>query len=205
VDETGRESGLLIPVLSNSSIKGFIVGEQVYWVINRSMDMVAGAELYSKRGWAPNGDFRYKGRDSTTSSCAGMPCSTAASSSRLATHASLTAKARRTLPGPVGYELVNQGGVDVVAEGRKDSRPHTHAAGTVEYLSSYLYRLVFNDNFSQAISSEVASDVSLTHATTDASPPSRWTASRPLPARPTATRPGFSTCPACATTCSTGP
>ena len=63
VDENGRESGLLIPVLSNSSIKGFIVGEQVYWVINRSMDMVAGVELYSKRGWAPNGDFRYKGRD----------------------------------------------------------------------------------------------------------------------------------------------
>ena len=52
---------MLIPVLSNSSIKGFIVGEQVYWVINRSMDMVVGAEYYSKRGWAPNGDFRYKG------------------------------------------------------------------------------------------------------------------------------------------------
>ena len=25
------------------------------------MDMVVGAEYYSKRGWAPNGDFRYKG------------------------------------------------------------------------------------------------------------------------------------------------
>ena len=62
VDETGRESGFLIPVLSNSSIKGFIVGEQYYWVINRSMDMVVGVELFSKRGWAPNGDFRYKGR-----------------------------------------------------------------------------------------------------------------------------------------------
>ncbi len=55
-------SGLLVPVLSNSSIKGLIVGEQVYWVINRSMDMVVGAENFSKRGWAPNGDFRYKGR-----------------------------------------------------------------------------------------------------------------------------------------------
>jgi LPS-assembly protein len=61
VDESGRESGLLIPVLSNSSIKGFIVGEQIYWVINRSMDMIVGSEYYSKRGWAPNGDFRYKG------------------------------------------------------------------------------------------------------------------------------------------------
>ena len=51
----------MIPVLSNSSIKGFIVGEQFYWVISRSMDMVIGTEYYSKRGWAPNGDFRYKG------------------------------------------------------------------------------------------------------------------------------------------------
>jgi len=25
------------------------------------MDMIAGLEYYSKRGWAPNGDFRYKG------------------------------------------------------------------------------------------------------------------------------------------------
>ena len=58
---TGRQSGLLIPVLSNSSIKGFVVGEQFYWVINRSMDMVIGSEYYSKRGFAPNGDFRYKG------------------------------------------------------------------------------------------------------------------------------------------------
>ncbi len=33
----------------------------------------------------------------------------------------------------------------------------------MEYLSSYVYRLVFDDNYSQAISSQVASDVVLTH------------------------------------------
>ncbi len=49
-------------------------------------------------------------------------------------------------------------------KGRKDFTPHTYAAGVAEYLSSYLYRLVFNDNFSQAISSEVASNVGLTHS-----------------------------------------
>ena len=42
VDETGRESGLLIPVISiGSSIRGFTFGEQAYLVLNRSMDMVA--------------------------------------------------------------------------------------------------------------------------------------------------------------------
>ena len=67
-------------------------------------------------------------------------------------------------PAPPTMALVNQGGVDVVALGRKDLTPETRIAGNVEYLSSYVYRLVFNDNYSQAVSSEVASDLSLTHA-----------------------------------------
>ncbi len=50
VDETGRESGFLIPVVSTgSSIKGYTFGEQFYWAINRSMDMIAGTDYYSKR------------------------------------------------------------------------------------------------------------------------------------------------------------
>ncbi len=163
-NENTRESGLLIPVLSNSSIKGFIVGEQLYWVINRSMDMVAGVELYSKRGWAPNGDFRYKGRNLDHLIVRWNALLDRGVEQQIGnTLPSTSARPGVTLPGPIGYELVNQGGVDVVAEGRKDLTPFTRAAGTVEYLSSYLYRLVFNDNFSQAISSEVASDVSLTH------------------------------------------
>lgn len=152
VSETGRASGFLIPVLSNSSIKGFIVGEQVYWVINRSMDMVVGAELYSKRGWAPNGDFRYRGRDLNHLIVRWNALLDRGVEEEPGTSALLRNPFR-----------VNQGGVDVVAEGRRDISPSTRAAGTMEYLSSYLYRLVFNDNFSQAISSQVASNASLTH------------------------------------------
>jgi LPS-assembly protein len=164
VDETGRESGFLIPVLSNSSIKGFIVGEQIYWVINRSMDMVVGSEFFSKRGWAPSGDFRYKGPgidhlvvrwnallDRGVEEPVGATIPTAGV--RPADH----------LPGPIGEKLVNQGGVDVGAVGRKDFTSNTYAAGVVEYLSSYLYRLVFNDNYAQAVTSEITSDASLTH------------------------------------------
>ncbi len=150
IDETGRESGLLIPVLGNSSIKGFIAGEQAYWVINRSMDMIVGAEFYSKRGWAPNGDFRYKGP--------GLDHLTVR----------WNALFDRGVEEPVGTppteELVNQGGVDILALGRKDLSPETRIAANVEYLSSYIYRLVFNDDYSQAISSQVASTLSLTHA-----------------------------------------
>ena len=173
--DTGRESGFLIPVLSNSSIKGFIVGEQYYWVISRSMDMVVGSEYYSKRGWAPNGDFHYKGPgldhltvrwnallDRGVEEQIGNTIPT--SSARLPAQAGQQAASPQDLiPGPIGTELVNQGGVDVVALGRKDFTPETRVAGIVEFLSSYVYRLVFNDNYSQAISSEVSSDLSLVH------------------------------------------
>jgi LPS-assembly protein len=155
VEETGRESGLLIPVFSvGSSIRGYTFGEQVYWVISRNMDMTAGTEYYSKRGWAPSGDFRYKGLglDHLTARWnamldRGIKETVAASSTQLAS-----------------TQLVNQGGVDITAQGRKDLDHETRLAGNVEYLSNYVYRLVFSDDYSQAVSSEVQSSVSLTHA-----------------------------------------
>ncbi|MFZ1086092.1 MAG: LPS assembly protein LptD, partial [Terracidiphilus sp.] len=60
--------------------------------------------------------------------------------------------------------LVNQGGVDINAEGRQDLDSENRLAGKVEYLSSYIYRLVFNDNYELATNSEVQSELSLTHA-----------------------------------------
>ena len=129
------------------------MGEQVYIVLNRSMDMVVGTEYYSKRGWAPNGDFRYKGPDLD--------------------HFTVRWNAlidrgveQLQTSGPQAGQtiLVNQGGTDIVAEGRYDLTPETRAALNIEYLSSYVYKLVFNDNYLQAVNSEVHSTVSLTHA-----------------------------------------
>ena len=163
-DDTGRESGLLIPVLSNSSIKGFVVGEQYYWVINRSMDMIVGSEYFSKRGWAPNGDFRYKGAGLNQLNVRWNALLDRGIEEQVGPTLPLTSHRREdTLPGPTGYELVNQGGVDVLALGRKDFTENTRIAGTAEYLSNYIYRLVFNDNYYLAVSSEVASDVAFTH------------------------------------------
>jgi LPS-assembly protein len=165
-NETSRVSGLLTPVISNgSSIRGYTLGEQVYWAINRSMDMVVGAEYFSKRGWAPNGDFRYKGPGLDHLIARWNALLDRGIEEEIGNTLPTPGTARRTqvLAGPVGYELVNQGGVDVTVLGRKDFTPNTRVAGTMEYLSSYVYRLVFDDNYSQAISSNVASDVVLTH------------------------------------------
>ncbi|MGO9777738.1 MAG: LPS-assembly protein LptD [Terracidiphilus sp.] len=151
-DNTGRESGLLIPVISTgSSIRGYTFGEQAYWAINRNMDLLVGMEYYSKRGWAPNGDFRYKGY--------GLDHLTARWNALLDRGIELP-----SATDPNQMVLTNQGGVDISVLGRKDLTSKTRLAGSVDYLSSYLYRLVFNDNYWQAVSSEVQSNISLTHA-----------------------------------------
>jgi LPS-assembly protein len=154
VDDTGRESGFLIPIISNySSIAGYTFGEQFYWAINRSMDATVGTYYYSRRGWGPNGSFRYKGPGVdhlTVRWNALLDRGIKESVTDTATQATTT-------------QLVNQGGVDILALGRKDLTPETRIAGNVEYLYSYVYRLVFDDNYSQAVSSQVQSDISLTH------------------------------------------
>ncbi len=163
VDETGRDSGFLIPVLSTSSIRGYVLGEQFYWVISRNMDMIAGTDYYSKRGWAPNGDFRYRG--------SGLNHLTArwnALIDRGFIEQPTSQPAANCKPTPAGAllapELVNQGGVDISALGRRDLGAETRLAGNVEYLSCYVYRLVFNDSYGQAVNSEVKSDIALTRA-----------------------------------------
>ncbi len=161
VDQTGRESGFLLPVVSTgSSIRGDTFGEQFYWVINRSMDMIAGTEYYSKRGWAPNGDFRYRGP--------GLDHLTVSANAVLdrgfVPPPPNNPPAADCLPQPNAAGLINQGGVDINAQGRKDLTSDLRLAGNVEFLSCYVYRLVFNDNFTQAVNSEVKSDVGLTRA-----------------------------------------
>jgi LPS-assembly protein len=158
-DEMGRESGLLTPEFGyGSSIKGLVLGEQYYWVISRNMDMIVGTEYWSKRGWAPNGDFRYKGpgQDHFTTRWDALL-------DRGVVATVTTPPIPPSTTPTTSVQLVNQGGVDVTAQGRKDFTPNTRVAGIVEYLSSYVYRLVFNDNYSLATASEVSSVLSLTH------------------------------------------
>ena len=65
VERIGRQSGILIPGIGQSSLKGTILGESFYWAINRSLDATIGAEYYSAIGWAQHGEFR--SRPSATS------------------------------------------------------------------------------------------------------------------------------------------
>ena len=120
-NDTGRASGLLTPVISNgSSIRGYTLGEQAYWAINRSMDMVVGAEYFSKRGWAPNGDFRYKGPGLDHLIARWNALLDRGIEEEIGNTWPARGVIRPAQSRSVGYELVNQGGVDVTVLGRKD-------------------------------------------------------------------------------------
>jgi LPS-assembly protein len=157
VDAESRQSGILIPVLGDSSSKGLTVGEQIYWVINRSTDMTVGTIYYSDRGWEQSASLRYRGLGQNF----------------VKAHYSGLLDRGYT---PTGGTYTNQSGEDVTFSGRRDflddAAPgssgespamQTRAAANVEYLSSFVYREAFSSDFNQAVSSDVVSTVYGTH------------------------------------------
>jgi LPS-assembly protein len=140
VNGDARESGFEVPIVGNDTTKGLIFGEDVYFVLGRSADLLVGAQYFSKRGFAPNALFRYKGR--------GNDFATFRFNSLL-----------DRLPG-----TLNQGGVDLLFDARHDFDYETRAVTDIEYLSSYIYRQEFEDNYAVAINSEVKSQAFLSHA-----------------------------------------
>ena len=152
INESGRESGLMLDGFENSGVKGLVFGEQMYWAINRSSDLLVGAQYWSHRGFAPNGVFRYKGPNVD-----GLIVRWNALLDR-----GIDEQFTNT-DGTTTTERVNQGGANITAVGRKDFTENARIAGNIEYLSSYIYRLAFDENLAQATSSQVQSDAAFTH------------------------------------------
>lgn len=145
VDTGQRQSGVLIPVLGQSSTKGWIVGEQVYVTLGRSADLTMGLQYYSLRGYSEMATFREKGFGDDF----------------FQAHFSALQDRGYT---PDGGTYTNQGGEDVTAAFREQMiDEHTRMVADGEYLSSYVYREAFTDNFNQAVSSDITSVGYLTH------------------------------------------
>ncbi len=138
-----RQSGFLIPNIGTSSIKGTILGESVFWAINRSMDAHLGAEYYSKRGWAPMGEFRARPSESSF----------------------LDLNYYGVLDRGVGDPPMNQGGEEVRLTGQSDFPHNFRGVANVDYLSSFVFRVAFSEVFTQAVDSEVKSSAFLSNAT----------------------------------------
>jgi LPS-assembly protein len=138
-----RQSGFLIPNIGTSSVKGTILGESLFWAINRSMDAHIGAEYFSARGWAPQGEFRT--RPSETSF--------------------VDLNFFSVLDRGTGKPPVNQGGEEVRLSAEGAFGHNFHGVANIDYLSSFVFRLAFNDVFAQAVNSEVRSEAFLSNTT----------------------------------------
>ncbi len=144
--EGERQAGFLIPIVGNSSKKGFVLGEEIYMPLGRSADLTVGAQYFSSRGWqqAASFHFRGNGQDFVNARYSGLLDRGYYQSTPTASN-------------PAATTYVNQGGEDVLVNGRRDFGPHTRVAANAEYLSSYVYREAFTDNFNQAVSSDITS------------------------------------------------
>jgi LPS-assembly protein len=153
VAREARDTGFLVPTIGRSSTKGNIVGDSFYWVINRSLDATVGAEYFSKRGWSQRGEFR--ARPSGTSYVdlnffgvvdRGIPSPDQCTAT--------------TPPVCTAVPPLKEGGQEVRLTAEANFYGF-RAVSNIDYLSSFLFRLAFNEVFTQAVNSEVKSQVFL--------------------------------------------
>ncbi len=115
-----------------------MLGDAYYWAINRMMDATLGAEYYSLRGWSQRGEFR--ARPSETSY--------------------VDLNYFGVIDRGIGSPPLKEGGENV----RLNSAGNIdgfRGVANIDYLSSFLFRLAFNEVFSQAVYSEVKSQAFL--------------------------------------------
>jgi len=147
-----RESGFLLPVVGNSSSKGFVFGDEFYWAPVPWLDTSLGAEYLSRRGSAERALFRAKPWENTSIKYnyfgvidRGVP-----------TVVNVGLPTQTT-------ELVSQGGHEQQLEITSLLKDNWRFVSDVNELSSLTFRLAFADTFGDAINSEVRSSIFLTH------------------------------------------
>ncbi len=151
VERLGRESGFLIPNFGTSNTKGTVIGDSFYWAINRSMDATVGGEFLSKRGWALQENYRYRPNE--------------ASFLNLSYFGVLDRGITTTSVNQAGQtvsQTAKQGGEDVKLNAATTFAHDVRGVASIDYLSSFIFRLAFTENFSQAVDSEVKSAAFLT-------------------------------------------
>jgi LPS-assembly protein len=150
-----RQSGFLIPSIGQSSSKGTILGESAYWAINPSMDARLGAEYFSSRGWSQRGEFRAEPSETSF-----VDLNYFGVLDRGIEQSQLDPTTGKAVP-----VHVDQGGEDVRLDAQSDFGHNFRGVADIDYLSSFVFRLAFNEIFSQAVHSEVQSQAFLSNTT----------------------------------------
>ncbi|HEV2423883.1 MAG TPA: LPS assembly protein LptD [Terriglobia bacterium] len=131
---TPRQTGFLLPEVGNSTLKGRILGDAFYWAINRSADLMAGAEDYSSRGTAFIGRFRARPSDTSSLEVNYL---------QVNDHGTGPLPTQRA----PGEDLRAVGGDDDLGWGFR-------GVVDVDYINSLAFRLTWSGNFNEAVTSE---------------------------------------------------
>lgn len=138
LEKQPRRSGFLTPSFGNSSRFGQMIGFGYYWAINRSYDLTYRPHYFTERGFAHNVEFRGKPREGSDF---GMSVYGVADKGLLLSDGS----------------RLKQGGYSLNFDGKSELGHGWRARGTVNYLSSFIFRQAFTQSFNEAIFSEVNS------------------------------------------------
>ena len=144
--EKERTSGFMIPDIGESSAKGYIFGDAVYWAPTDWMDLTLGANYYSRRGWAQKGDLRMRPWENARLDVL---------YSGVIDRGLVEAVPPSTPGGPTTYENINQGGHEVHALFTALLPDDWRAVADLDQLSSLTYRIAWSETFAQAVNSEV--------------------------------------------------
>lgn len=140
--EQKRTSGFLIPDIGDSSVKGFVFGDQYYWAPTDWMDASAGAAYFSRRGWSQTADLRMKPWENTVLT------------------ASYFGVVDRGLPQPTGPPI-NQGGHEAHLFFSSLLPNDWRAVADLDLLTSLTFRLAWSETYTQAVNSEVRNNAFL--------------------------------------------
>jgi LPS-assembly protein len=137
LEKVSRRSGLLMPNIGHSSTRGYMLGVGAFWAINRSFDATYHIQDFSERGFAHHLEFRGKPTEDSDFD------------------AIFFGVQDRGIP--YGSGLLKEGGYTFSIAGKADLGDGWTARGSVNYLSSFLFRESFSDTFNEAVFTEVNS------------------------------------------------
>ncbi|HYA62874.1 MAG TPA: putative LPS assembly protein LptD [Candidatus Sulfotelmatobacter sp.] len=138
-----RQSGLLLPVVGNSNIKGFVFGDAFYWAPKTWMDATAGFEYFSKRGPGQRVSFRARPFENTSIK-----------------YSYYGVEDRGIL---IGNQNTKQGGYQQQLEVQSLWKDGWRFVTDLNQLSSLTFQLAFAGTYGEAINSEIRSSVFLTN------------------------------------------
>jgi len=134
--EQRRTSGFLIPDVGDTTQKGFVFGDSVYWAPLDWMDVTLGASIYSSRGWAQKGQLRMRPWE----------------------NAQLEASYYGVIDRGLKQEdapPLKQGGHEAKLLFTSDLPDGWRAVGDLDQLTSLTYRLAWSETYKEAVNSEV--------------------------------------------------